>query len=268
MDTLWWIYAQITIHLWKLLKNVLTSKQKNLKYLLLMKISKKLWKNKFNLLRKFCKAIKSKKNHCRYPLYVSDTGDIAYFISMDSEKKAIFRYSVTLPPYVTCSQCVIQWTYYTGIKFFFLFLNKNYLLPYITIKNYWHVFFFLLIYNATMRQVTCGVPATTVLRLLAVANPKRSGIVQMLALLPALLEFLRCLCKMTIHFCSTTEITLLQTVFSRWLLGNKFDCYSPFNLYYKWRFFFFNLYLDLKCALQLTYIVKFLVWMTGAKRIA
>ncbi|KOB74812.1 putative chitin binding domain protein [Operophtera brumata] len=28
--------------------------------------------------------------------------------------KEIFRYRVRLPPYITCTQCVLQWTYYTG----------------------------------------------------------------------------------------------------------------------------------------------------------
>lgn len=26
----------------------------------------------------------------------------------------VIRYNVQLPPYVTCTQCVIQWTYYTA----------------------------------------------------------------------------------------------------------------------------------------------------------
>ncbi|XP_001602613.1 uncharacterized protein LOC100118714 [Nasonia vitripennis] len=50
----------------------------------------------------------------RYPLYLSGTKDVRFVIPSDSEKKAIFRYKVTLPPYLTCSQCVLQWTYYTG----------------------------------------------------------------------------------------------------------------------------------------------------------
>ncbi|XP_012258067.2 uncharacterized protein LOC105687198 isoform X2 [Athalia rosae] len=50
----------------------------------------------------------------KYPLHISGTKDVQFNIPTDTEKKAIFRYKVALPPYVTCSQCVIQWNYYTG----------------------------------------------------------------------------------------------------------------------------------------------------------
>ncbi|XP_044734433.1 uncharacterized protein LOC123296832 [Chrysoperla carnea] len=50
----------------------------------------------------------------RYPLFISGTRENRYLIPMDSKKKDVFRYKVRLPPYVTCSQCVLQWTYYTG----------------------------------------------------------------------------------------------------------------------------------------------------------
>ncbi|XP_023723964.1 uncharacterized protein LOC111873457 [Cryptotermes secundus] len=50
----------------------------------------------------------------RFPLYVSGTKDMAFHIPLESKKKAVFRYKVRLPPYITCTQCVIQWTYYTG----------------------------------------------------------------------------------------------------------------------------------------------------------
>lgn len=50
----------------------------------------------------------------RFPLYLSGKNDVRFEIPPDTEKKAIFRYKVTLPPYITCSQCVIQWNYYTG----------------------------------------------------------------------------------------------------------------------------------------------------------
>lgn len=50
----------------------------------------------------------------KYPLYLSGTKDVQFIIPDNSEKKAIFQYKVTLPPSVTCSQCVIQWNYYTG----------------------------------------------------------------------------------------------------------------------------------------------------------
>ncbi|KAK7871591.1 hypothetical protein R5R35_001785 [Gryllus longicercus] len=50
----------------------------------------------------------------RYPLYVSGTRDVAMQIPPDTPKKAYLPYRVRLPPYLTCTQCVIQWTYYTG----------------------------------------------------------------------------------------------------------------------------------------------------------
>ncbi|XP_044755285.1 uncharacterized protein LOC123314213 [Coccinella septempunctata] len=50
----------------------------------------------------------------RYPLYIAGTKDFRYVIPEDGKKKAVFRYRVQLPPYVTCTQCVIQWSYYTG----------------------------------------------------------------------------------------------------------------------------------------------------------
>lgn len=51
---------------------------------------------------------------CRFPLYISGATDVAFHIPLESKKKEVFRYKVRLPPYVTCTQCVIQWTYYTG----------------------------------------------------------------------------------------------------------------------------------------------------------
>jgi hypothetical protein len=50
----------------------------------------------------------------KYPLYLSGTKDVSYFIPHDSEKQGVFTYQVRLPRGVTCTQCVIQWTYYTG----------------------------------------------------------------------------------------------------------------------------------------------------------
>ncbi|KAK0174819.1 hypothetical protein PV327_010546 [Microctonus hyperodae] len=51
----------------------------------------------------------------KFPLYLSGTqDDVRFIIPDDAEKKAVFHYKVTLPPYITCSQCVIQWNYYTG----------------------------------------------------------------------------------------------------------------------------------------------------------
>ncbi|XP_029710470.1 uncharacterized protein LOC115255700 [Aedes albopictus] len=50
----------------------------------------------------------------RYPLYLSGTSEVRYTIPPESGKKEIFRYRVKLPRRVTCTQCVLQWTYYTG----------------------------------------------------------------------------------------------------------------------------------------------------------
>lgn len=50
----------------------------------------------------------------RYPLLVSDTRSVRFLIPDEAEKQGTFKYRVKLPPGVTCSQCVIQWTYYTG----------------------------------------------------------------------------------------------------------------------------------------------------------
>lgn len=49
----------------------------------------------------------------RFPLYL-DNKETSYIIPEDGKKKAVFRYQVRLPPYITCTQCVLQWTYYTG----------------------------------------------------------------------------------------------------------------------------------------------------------
>lgn len=46
----------------------------------------------------------SKKCHVLYPLE-----NILILIGV-----FIFRYQVRLPPYITCTQCVLQWTYFTG----------------------------------------------------------------------------------------------------------------------------------------------------------
>nr|XP_032514134.1 uncharacterized protein LOC116767768 isoform X1 [Danaus plexippus plexippus] len=50
----------------------------------------------------------------RYPLFISGTREDRFLIPLDTAKKDTFRYRVRLPPYVTCTQCVLQWTYYTG----------------------------------------------------------------------------------------------------------------------------------------------------------
>lgn len=50
----------------------------------------------------------------RYPLVVSDTRENRFLIPNESEKQGTFSYKVRLPRGVTCTQCVVQWTYYTG----------------------------------------------------------------------------------------------------------------------------------------------------------
>lgn len=50
----------------------------------------------------------------RYPLLVTNTRSVRFDIPLDSNKQEIFTYKVQLPPGVTCNQCVVQWTYYTG----------------------------------------------------------------------------------------------------------------------------------------------------------
>lgn len=50
----------------------------------------------------------------KYPLMVSGSQSVKFEISHDTEKKQDFIYTVRLPRGVTCTQCVIQWTYYTG----------------------------------------------------------------------------------------------------------------------------------------------------------
>lgn len=50
----------------------------------------------------------------QYPLKVVDAEDNKYFIPLEAGKKETFRYQVELPPYVTCTQCILQWTYFTG----------------------------------------------------------------------------------------------------------------------------------------------------------
>ncbi|GAB0093326.1 uncharacterized protein DMENIID0001_084100 [Sergentomyia squamirostris] len=50
----------------------------------------------------------------RYPLFISGTREVRFLIPQEAKKKGVFRYRVRLPPYVTCSQCVLQWTYYTA----------------------------------------------------------------------------------------------------------------------------------------------------------
>ena len=37
-----------------------------------------------------------------------------FYVPLDSPKITRFKYQVNLPYGLTCSQCVVQWTYYTG----------------------------------------------------------------------------------------------------------------------------------------------------------
>ncbi|XP_076266066.1 uncharacterized protein LOC143199828 [Rhynchophorus ferrugineus] len=51
----------------------------------------------------------------RFPLYLSGPEkSTAFIIPEDGVKKAVFRYQVRLPAYITCTQCVMRWVYYTG----------------------------------------------------------------------------------------------------------------------------------------------------------
>ncbi|XP_026481801.1 uncharacterized protein LOC113388983 [Ctenocephalides felis] len=48
-----------------------------------------------------------------YPLYVAGTKK-HFVIPRDSNKKDVFKYHVSLPKDLTCTHCVLQWTYHTG----------------------------------------------------------------------------------------------------------------------------------------------------------
>lgn len=50
----------------------------------------------------------------KYLLKVEDAEDNKYFIPNEAGKKGTFKYRVELPPFVTCTQCVLQW-YVIGI---------------------------------------------------------------------------------------------------------------------------------------------------------
>lgn len=49
-----------------------------------------------------------------YLLQISGTRENRFYIPSETKKKGVFRYRVRLPRYITCTQCVLQWTYYTG----------------------------------------------------------------------------------------------------------------------------------------------------------
>ncbi|XP_037091388.1 uncharacterized protein LOC119111687 [Pollicipes pollicipes] len=50
----------------------------------------------------------------KHVLRVAGTNSIRFIIPDDSKKSETFRWKVELPPYLTCNQCVMQWTYYAG----------------------------------------------------------------------------------------------------------------------------------------------------------
>lgn len=50
----------------------------------------------------------------QYPLKLEGTNEISFVIPQESKKAEIFRWRVELPEGITCTNCVIQWTYYTG----------------------------------------------------------------------------------------------------------------------------------------------------------
>jgi hypothetical protein len=56
------------------------------------------------------------KQRCfdKYPLYIVGRKTSKYPIPENTKDNSTFMYSVQLPPNLTCTQCVLQWTYYTG----------------------------------------------------------------------------------------------------------------------------------------------------------
>ncbi|KAF0299687.1 hypothetical protein FJT64_027639 [Amphibalanus amphitrite] len=60
------------------------------------------------------KTIVTQECFNRYPLMVAGTHSHEYSLQDGSGKAGIFRWKVELPPYLTCTQCVMQWTYYAG----------------------------------------------------------------------------------------------------------------------------------------------------------
>ncbi|XP_068209499.1 uncharacterized protein [Palaemon carinicauda] len=50
----------------------------------------------------------------QHVLKIEGTGETQFVIPQESKKKEIFRWKVKLPEGITCSNCVIQWTYYAG----------------------------------------------------------------------------------------------------------------------------------------------------------
>ena len=66
----------------------------------------------------------------KHPLYLANEDSTKFFIPQDSKKKDTFKYKIKLPNNVVCSQCVLQWTYRTGLNFsrqkynFFQFVSR------------------------------------------------------------------------------------------------------------------------------------------------
>lgn len=59
-------------------------------------------------------AVATQECFDKYPLKVESAEDNKFIIPDEAGKRGTFKYRVELPPYVTCTQCVMQWTYYTG----------------------------------------------------------------------------------------------------------------------------------------------------------
>jgi len=95
----------------------------------------------------------------RYPLYLEGESSYRFHIPEDSAKQETFNYKVKLPDGVTCSQCVIQWIYFTGNKLLIRKFN-----PFIMIH------LGLIIYK---KKATLGINAQTERNLLVVENRNR-----------------------------------------------------------------------------------------------
>ena len=50
----------------------------------------------------------------RHVLRLAGSKAIRFIIPDNSSKSETFHWKVELPPYLTCTQCVMQWTYYAG----------------------------------------------------------------------------------------------------------------------------------------------------------
>merc|ERR1711872_656376 len=61
------------------------------------------------------KSVATQECFDKHPLTLADNQKShQYYIPLDSPKITKFNYKVVLPYGLTCSQCVMQWTYYTG----------------------------------------------------------------------------------------------------------------------------------------------------------